>query len=75
MGKSILSFLINRRFWKFSLPIPDSFMNKPEIREKLQLIVDGKGDIPLLVSASMNGGSRSDEVLSSIGYKDILSSM
>lgn len=54
---------MNRRFWKFSLPIPDSFMNKPEIREKLQLIVDGKGDIPLLVSASMSGGSRFDEIL------------
>ena len=37
--------------WKFNLPIADSFMNNPVIREKLQLIVDGKGSIPLDLSS------------------------
>ena len=57
MSNHELLVVMFSRIWKFPLPIPDSFLNRPEIREKLQLVVDGRGDIPLLVSASMSGGS------------------
>ena len=41
------------RVWKFHLPMPDTFLNRPDIREKLQQIVDGKGDLPVYVASNM----------------------
>lgn len=43
--------------WKFPLPIPESFLANEALREKLQLIADGKGEIPLFVAADMNNES------------------
>ena len=33
--------------------MPDTFLNRPDIREKLQQIVDGKGDLPVYVASNM----------------------
>ncbi|KAK8802251.1 hypothetical protein WA588_005223 [Blastocystis sp. NMH] len=40
--------------WRFPLPMPESFLNKPDIREKLTMIAKGEGDIPLFIAADMN---------------------
>jgi len=34
--------------------MPESFLNKPDIREKLTMIAKGEGDIPLFIAADMN---------------------
>lgn len=47
-----------RLIWRFPLPMPESFLNKPEIREKLAMIAKGEGDIPLFTAADMNRESR-----------------
>ena len=53
--------LIFRIVWKFCLPIPEQFLANETIRAKLQLIAEGKGDIPLFVAADMNNDSRNDD--------------
>ncbi|KAK8815012.1 hypothetical protein WA556_007049 [Blastocystis sp. ATCC 50177/Nand II] len=42
------------RVWKFQLPIPTSFLNNPSIRDEIQRIVDGKGNLPVCLAADMN---------------------
>ena len=34
--------------------MPESFLNKPDLREKLAMIAKGEGDIPLFTAADMN---------------------
>lgn len=53
-GYVTLLAVIRSRVWKFNLPIPESFMNDPRIREELQRIVDGNGNLPLCLAADMN---------------------
>ena len=48
----------HRLIWRFPLPMPESFLNKPELRERLKMIAKGKGDIPLFTAADMNRESR-----------------
>ena len=47
--------------WKFPLPMPESFMNREDIKEKLQQIVEGKGDLPLYLASNMKQESRTFE--------------
>ena len=54
--------LIIRVVWKFCLPIPEHFLANETIRAKLQLIAEGKGDIPLFVAADMNNDSKNEDV-------------
>ena len=34
--------------------MPESFLNKPDIREKLTMNARGEGDIPLFIAADMS---------------------
>ena len=63
MGNSLVHSiqLIIRVVWKFRLPIPEQFLANETIRAKLQLIAEGKGDIPLFVAADMNNDSRNED--------------
>lgn len=46
--------MMGSRVWKFQLPIPISFLNNPSIRDEIQRIVDGKGNLPVCLAADMN---------------------
>ena len=45
--------MMGSRVWKFQLPIPTSFLNNPSIRDEIQRIVAGTGNLTVCLAAEM----------------------
>lgn len=61
--------------WKFPLPILESFMNREDIKEKLQQIVEGNGDLPLYLASNMKQESSFFERDVNVGYERLRASL
>lgn len=74
MGR-LFAILRCRRVWKFPLPMPESFMNREDIKEKLEQIVEGNGDLPLYIASNMKQESSVLSNVSRIGYERLRTSL
>ena len=55
--------------------MPESFMNREDIKEKLEQIVEGNGDLPLYLASNMKQESSVFSNVFTIGYERLRTSL
>ena len=55
--------------------MPESFMNREDIKEKLEQIVEGNGDLPLYLASNMKQESSVLSNVFTIGYERLRTSL